>query len=133
MLAVNQKLFYAFVDLEKAFDRVSGGSEIMGHTTPVQCERTLAAGCLSLYRGHSACVQVAADMSSWFDVQSGVKQRYTMSAWMFNLYLDSSLQGVKQGDLGVEVGDLNVNCLLYTDNAVLIVSSDCEFQALSPL
>ena len=42
-LAVNQKVFCAFVDLEKAFDRRCK-SEIMGDTTPVQCERTLAAG-----------------------------------------------------------------------------------------
>ena len=34
-------------------------------------------------------------------------------------------------DMGVQVGDLNVNCLLYDDDdAVLIVSSSCELQAL---
>ena len=53
-----------------------------------------------------------------------------MSAWLFNLYLDSCLQGVKQSDMGVKVGDLNVNCLLYADDAVLIASSECELQAL---
>ena len=30
----------------------------------------------------------------------------------------------------VKVGDLNVNCLLYADDAVLIASSECELQAL---
>ena len=32
--------------------------------------------------------------------------------------------------MGLEVGDLSVNCLLYADDAVLIVSSECELQAL---
>ena len=53
-----------------------------------------------------------------------------MSAWLFNLYLDSCLQGVKQSDMGVKVGDLNVNYLLYADDALLIASSECELQAL---
>ena len=30
----------------------------------------------------------------------------------------------------MKVGDLNVNCLLYADDAVLIASSECELQAL---
>ena len=53
-----------------------------------------------------------------------------MSTWLFNLYLDSCLQAVKQSDMGLKVGDLNVNCLLYADDAVLIASSECELQAL---
>ena len=32
--------------------------------------------------------------------------------------------------MGVKVGDLNVNCLLYADDAVLIASSECELRAL---
>ena len=53
-----------------------------------------------------------------------------MSAWLFNFYLDRCLQGVKQSDMVGNVGDLNVNCLLYADVAVLIASSECELQAL---
>ena len=40
------------------------------------------------------------------------------------------IQGVKQSDMGVKVGDLNVNCLLYADDTVLIASSECKLQAL---
>ena len=32
--------------------------------------------------------------------------------------------------MGVKVGDLNANCLLYADDAELIASSECELQAL---
>ena len=69
-------------------------------------------------------------MSPWFNIRSSVKQGCAMSAWLFNLHLDSRLQGVKQSYVGVKVGDLNVNCLLYADDAVLIASSECELQAL---
>ena len=46
------------------------------------------------------------------------------------LYLDSCLQGVKQTDMKMKVGDLNVNCLLYADDAVPIASSECDLKAL---
>ena len=39
-------------------------------------------------------------------------------------------QGIKQSDMGVKVDGLNVNCLLYADDAVLIASTECELQAL---
>ena len=77
--------------------------------------RSLAPGCKV-----SACVQVRAGMSPWFDVQSGVKQGCAMSAWLFYLYLDSCFEGVKSSDMGVKVGDLNVNRLLYGDDAVFM-------------
>ena len=32
--------------------------------------------------------------------------------------------------MGMKVGDLNVICLLYADDAVLIALSECELQAL---
>ena len=32
--------------------------------------------------------------------------------------------------MGVKVGDLNVNFLLYADDLVLIASLECELQAL---
>ena len=54
-----------------------------------------------------------------------------MLAWLFNLYLDSCLQGVKQSDMGVKVGDLSEHSLLYADDAVLIASSDaCDLRVL---
>ena len=32
--------------------------------------------------------------------------------------------------MGVKVGDLSVNCLLFANDEVLIASSECELQAL---
>ena len=104
--------------LEKAFDRV-----IRAKLWEMQPQYNVSGPLLqtvkSLYRDHSACVRVEAGISPWFHIQSGIKP--AMSAWLFNLYLDSCLQGVKQSDMRVKVGDLNVNCLLYAGDAVLIV------------
>ena len=77
-LAVNQKNFCAFVDLEKAFDRVVRAKlwEILPR---YNVSGPLLQAVKSLYRDH--CVPVGSDMSPWFDIQSGVKQGGVMSAW----------------------------------------------------
>ena len=62
--AVNQKLFCASVDLEKAFDTVVK-AKLWGNTSTVQCELQAVK---SLYRNHSACVGVGVGMSLWFDI-----------------------------------------------------------------
>ena len=40
---------------------------------------------------------------------------------------------MKQSGIGVKVGDLNVNCLQYTDDAVIIPSSERELQTVTNL
>ena len=56
-LAVNQKVFCAFVDLEKAFDRVVRAKlwEILSR---YNVSGPLLQAVKSLYRDHSACVRV---------------------------------------------------------------------------
>ena len=79
-IAVNQKVFCAFVDLEKAFDRVVRAKlwEILPR---YNVSGPLLQAVKSLYRDHSACVRVGAGVSPWFDIRSGVKQGCAMSAW----------------------------------------------------
>ena len=36
---------------------------------------------------------------------------------------------MKQSDTGVKEVDININCLLYADDAVLVVSTERELQA----
>ena len=58
-LAVNQQVFCAFVDFKKAFDRVVRMKlwDLYSVSGRVR-SRKGAAGYKSLYRGHSACVQL---------------------------------------------------------------------------
>ena len=33
-------------------------------------------------------MRVEAEVMEWFEVRPGVRQRYLMSPWLFNIYLD---------------------------------------------
>lgn len=67
-LAANQKVFCAFMDLER-----------LGFFTEI-----------------THYVQVRAGVSPWFGIQSVVKQSCAMLAWLFNLYLDQSTRTGKK-------------------------------------
>ena len=76
-LAVNQKVFCVFVDLEKVFDRAKLWDILLQYNV----SGPLLQAVKSLYRDHPACVRVGAGMSPWLDIRSGVKQGCAMSAW----------------------------------------------------
>ena len=64
ILADNQKVFYAFVDLEKTFGRVVRAKLWEIHYVPrYHVSGPLLQAAKSLYRDHSACVRVGAGLS----------------------------------------------------------------------
>ena len=43
-------------------------------------------GIKSMYVDSSACVRVKVGESEWFRIDSGVRQGFIMSPWLFNVY-----------------------------------------------
>ena len=79
ILAVNQKVFCAFVDLEKAFERIVR-TKLWEILPRCNVSGPLLQTVKSFHRDHSACVRIGAGVSLWFDIQLGVKQGCAMSA-----------------------------------------------------
>ncbi|CAG4935954.1 unnamed protein product [Parnassius apollo] len=102
-LAKNQKVFCAFMDLEKAYDRVD--RDLLWQTLN---SFGLGAGLIqaleSLYRDSSACVRINGVYSDWFDIHKGVRQGCVASPWLFNLFMDSCLQNLKVEECGLRMG-----------------------------
>ena len=70
-LTVNQKVFGAFVDLEKAFDRVVR-AKLWEMLSRYNVSGPLLQAVMFLYRDQSACVGVG--ISSWFDILSDLNR-----------------------------------------------------------
>ena len=51
----------------------------------------------SIYVNSSACVRVKGVESQHFRIDSGVRQGYIMSPWLFNVYMDGVLKELKFG------------------------------------
>ena len=128
-LAVGQKVFCGFVDLEKAFDRVIR-KDLWGILPGYGVSGTLLRAVQSTYVDCTACVRIDGGLSPWFGVNIGVRQGCVLSARLFILYLDSCLQRMKAANVGLRMGDLVVSCLLYADDAVLLAESPSQLQTL---
>ncbi|CAG5040316.1 unnamed protein product [Parnassius apollo] len=106
-LAKNQKVFCAFMELEKAYDRVD--RDMLWQTLNVFM---LSAGLIqalkSLYRDSSACVRINGVYSDWFGIHKGVRQGCVASPWLFNLFMDSCLENLKVEECGLRMGDLTI-------------------------
>ena len=92
-------LHFAFLDLEKAYDRVD--RDAMWNVLRLYgIGGRLLRGVKSLYVGSKACVRVGNEVSEWFPVRVRLRQGCVMSPWLFNLYIDGVIREVNARVLG---------------------------------
>jgi hypothetical protein len=112
-LAVKKELWMAFVDLEKAFDRVP--REVLWWAMrELGVEEWLINVIKSMYVGATTAVKVKSGESSPFEVKVGVHQGSVLSPFLFIIVLEA-LSRKFRGGLPYE--------LLYADDLVLMAES----------
>ena len=86
-LTNGKDVFWAFMDLEKAYDTIDrNGMWKMLRVYGVGGKSLKAVQ--SFYVDSRACVRVGNDMSIWFKVNVGLRRGCVMSPWLFNVYMD---------------------------------------------
>ena len=103
------KLFFTFVDLEKAFDRVLR-KIIRFALRQKGVPEYLVNGAMSLYKDCKTAVSVDGELSSSFSVKVGVHQGSALCPLLFIIAMNVLTQDVRDGSL-ME--------LLYADDLVL--------------
>ena len=84
----------------------------------------------------SDCIRVKGDESEGFRIYSGVRQGCIMSHWLFNVYMNVVMKGVKMGmgRRGVRLlengGNRRLPGLLYTDDLVLCGESEEKLRVM---
>ena len=131
-----REVFWAFMDLEKAYDRIDRDG--MWHMLSLYgVGGKLLKGVKSFYVDSRACVRVGSGVSDWFPVKVGLRQGCVMSPWLFNVYMDGVVREVSRGVLrrGVrmlndEVGEWCINQLLFADDTALVAESEEDLKRL---
>ncbi len=128
-LEKDRKLFAAFMDLEKAYDRADRKG--LWDTLRVYgVGGKLFEGIKSFNENASASVQVNGELSESFNVEVGVRQGCIMSLWLFNIYMDECIREIKVvlQDLGARLNVRGVEqpvvASLYADDTVLLAESE---------
>ncbi|MCP4337615.1 MAG: reverse transcriptase family protein, partial [Desulfobulbaceae bacterium] len=134
-LEKGQKVYAAFMDLEKAYDRIDreGLWKVLRiYGVPGKLLRAVK----SLYEGARAAVRVESEQSEFFELNVGLKQGCVMSPWLFSVYMDGVMKEI-QGravDVGVpmmgEGSEWKLPVLLFADDTVLLSDNEWELQGL---
>ncbi len=93
-LEKDRKLFAAFMDLEKAYDRVDRKS-LWDTLRVCGVGGQLLEGIRSFCENASASVRVNGELSESFNIEMGVRQGCVMSPWLFSIYLDGCIREMK--------------------------------------
>ena len=132
-----KSLHVAYIDLEKAYDRVD--REAMWRVLEMYgVNGRLLQAVKSFYVESKACVRICRQESEWFNVRVGLRQGCVMSPWLFNVFLDGVMKEVKErvGDVGASLWDERRNCewkvawVMYADDTAFVADSVTELQRL---
>ena len=98
-LVNGQDVFWAFMDLKKAYDTIDRhGMWQMLRVYGVGGK--LLKTVQSFYVNSRAYVRVGNDVSEWFPVKVGLRHGCVMSPWLFNVYTDGVVREVNVMVLG---------------------------------
>ena len=129
-LAKGKDVYFAFMDLEKAYDRVDRVA-MWNVLRLYGVDGKLLDAVKSLYVDSKACVRVGNGMSEWFPVRVGLRQGCVMSPWLFNLFIDGVVREVNACVLGRGLGLVDerdcmweLNQLLFADDTVFVADSE---------
>ena len=117
-LSKKKCLYYCFVDLEKAFDRVPR-KVIEFALRKKGVEEKLVQAVMRLYKGARTRVSVDSELSESFVVKVGVHQGSVLSPLLFIAVMDVLSEGVREGLLFE---------ILYADDLVIMAESMKELE-----
>lgn len=125
--------FLMFVDFQKAFDSVPR-AKLLEKLQAIGVDGKALRAIRSLYQGHSARVRIDDRTSRPFDISLGVKQGCVMSTELFKVFVNDLIRHLRQaGGVTVETaeGPLQVSCLMFADDLVMMAESPTGLQRLT--
>ncbi|KAG0726080.1 Retrovirus-related Pol polyprotein from type-1 retrotransposable element R2 [Chionoecetes opilio] len=113
----------AYVDLKKAFDSVH--RESLWDLLRLRGIPARTIGLMTgLYSGTESAVKCGAGVSSFFPVNTGVRQGCVLAPSLFNTCMDWVLgKVVDQSDCGASLGNTKITDLVFADDAVIFAES----------
>ena len=122
MIERGKKLYAAFLNLEKAYDRVCR-TGLWEALKQYGVEGRLLRAVQGMDKDSEAAVKVREEITEWFEVQRGVRQECPMSPWLF--YLDMvTREALPLFKRGAGLTNCKIQVTLFADDTVLLVESE---------
>ena len=86
----------------------------------------------NLYAGQESTVRTGHGTTDWFQIGKGVRQGYTLSPCLFNLYAEYILRnaGLAEAQAGIKISRRKIINLRYADDTTLTAESQKELKSL---
>lgn len=118
-----------FTDLQKAFDYVDRDAllyRLLSNGIDGRFYNSIKA----MFLDTTSCVKLNGMLSSWFPVTSGVRHGDSFSPTIFAFFINDLAEGLKNLHKGVKLDNLEISCLLYADDIMLMSESEEDMQAM---
>lgn len=122
-------LYLAFLDIEKAFDRVSREG-LWRRLQQEGMDNAMMGIIKKYYERNKVKFCWNGVETGWLDNNIGVRQGCPMSPVLFNIFIEELIARIRGLNIGIEVGERRLNCLGYADDLVILSSSAGEMQEL---
>ena len=86
----------------------------------------------NLYADQEATVRIGHGTIDWFQIRKAVRQGYTLSPCLFNLYAEYIMRnaGLDKAQAGIKIAGRNINNLRYANGTILMAESEEELKSL---
>ena len=120
----------AFVDFEKAFDRVNRDLLIQ-KLRNIGLGNKMCANIKNIYSNCQCMVNVNSFLTDSFSSKTGVRQGDTLSPTLFNLYINDLAVALKASGKGLKFNEnLEIATLLYADDLAILAESEENLQVM---
>ena len=68
----------------------------------------------------------------WFKIGKGVHQGCKLSLWLFNLYVEYTMQNTRldEAQAGIKIASRNINNLIYANDTILMEEGEKKIKSL---
>jgi len=126
----NKNTFVAFVDAEKAFDRIDR-QFLLYKLLKIGITGKTYKMIKTIYDSSLCCLNINGKLTKTFDSNLGVRQGDTLSPTLFNVFVNDLITEINDLGLGIPLNNgESISALLYADDIALIASSEQDLQRM---
>jgi len=127
--AENKSTYLAFLDFRKAFDTV-WREGLLSIAWNIGIRGKVWNILDNLYKNVQCNVKLGDIETDLFDIDEGLKQGCVLSPILFCIYINELTKMLRNESVGVNVFDVNINCLFWADDVVLIAENESDLQKM---